>query len=300
MEAVRKSYLELHLAVLLFGLTAILGDLIRLSSLVLVWWRVLLASLSLYLLIHTSRSLLKLSRRRILIFLSIGLLVGLHWLCFFGAIKLSNASITLVCMATSALFTAFLEPYFFNKKIHLFDILLALLVIPGMVLVVRNVDLSMFTGVVIGLVAAFLAALFSILNKKYIQESDALTITFLEMSSAWILMSVGLVIYPLFFEASGSFWPTGVDWIYIIILAILCTTLGYVLALRALRHLSAFAASLTLNLEPVYGILLAWVLLKENKELTAGFYLGVCMILFAVFTYPVLNNWAIKRKQSIR
>jgi len=285
---VTKAYIKLHIAVLLFGFTAILGDLISLSALSLVWWRVFLTSISLLFLIQFGRNLKLLPRRLILQYMGIGVLVALHWITFFGAIKYSNASICLVCMATTSFFTAFLEPAILKQKIKGYEILLGLLIVPGMMLVVNNIDYALMVGVWSGLISAFLAALFGTLNKKLVDKAPPFEITFLELGSAWLFICL---LMPFYLNSSdASFMPTSSDMVYLLILALLCTTLAYVLALVALKHISAFAANLTVNLEPVYGIILAWLILNESDELTSGFYLGCAMILLAVFSYPFIKS----------
>jgi len=291
MDKSQKAYLELHLAVLLFGFTAILGDLISLNALGVVWWRVLLTSLSLPLIIRLGRRLRLIRQRTILQYMGIGVLVGLHWLTFFGAVKLANASITLIAMATTSLFAAFIEPFVLKRSIQWYEIVMGILIVPGMMLIVSSTDFSLLLGLIAGLAAAFLAALFTSLNKKMIDHSDELTITFIELGSAWLFMSLVLpVYYALNPEEPLNLWPSSSDWVYLLILALGCTTLAYVLALRALRHVSAFASNLTINLEPVYGIILAWIILNENKELSPGFYVGVVIILIVVFSYPVVKK----------
>lgn len=289
MDPVRKAYLQLHLAVLLFGFTAILGDLISLSAIVLVWWRVLITSISLLFFIQFGKRLLQIPKKLILQYMGIGVLVGIHWITFFGSVKLSNASICLVCMATASFFTAFLEPLLLKQRIKSYEIILGILVIPGMMLVVQNIQTDMLLGVWVGLLSAFLAACFSILNKKLIDKADPMSITFLELGSAWLFISLVL---PFFFSSNVGevFLPIGYDWIYLLVLALVCTTLAYVLNLLSLKYISAFAANLTINLEPVYGIILAWLILNENEELNTGFYLGCALILLAVFSYPFIKS----------
>jgi len=290
MDNEKRAYLELHIAVFLFGFTAILGDLIQLSALVIVWWRVLLTSFSLLFLIRVRKLFRTLPTRAILNFAGIGVLVALHWLAFYGAIKLSNASITLVCMATTSFFTSLIEPLVMRHKVRWYEIALGLLIVPGMALIVQSTDASMNIGILVGLAAALLAALFATLNKRLIGQSDELNITFLELGSAWLFLSLVLPFYVWRSEEAVQIMPTLLDWGYLIVLALLCTTLAYVLALRALRHLSAFASNLTVNLEPVYGIALAWVLLNEHEELSPNFYWGVGIILLAVFSYPLVRR----------
>jgi drug/metabolite transporter (DMT)-like permease len=297
MNDVKRAYVELHIAVFLFGFTAILGSLIDLSALVMVWWRVLITSISLLFMVRVLKLFRHLPLKAILQFAGIGVLVAIHWLAFYGAIKLSNASITLVCMATTSFFTAFLEPLIMKHKVRWYEIGLGVLIIPGMALIVNSTEASMNMGIIVGLIAAFMAALFATFNKRLVGKSDEMSITFIELGSAWLFLSIVIPIYMSISEEHVQFWPVSLmDWVYLIILALLCTTLAYVLALRALRHLSAFAANLTVNLEPVYGIALAWVMLSEHKELSTGFYWGVLIILVSVFSYPLLKRYLNRRK----
>lgn len=307
----RRAYLELHIAVLLFGFTAILGDLIQLTALVLVWWRVLLTSTSLFPISRPLELLKDLGPKMFWRFSGIGVLVALHWLTFYGSIKWANASICLICMATTSLFTSFLEPIIVKRPFRWHEMLIGLLIIPGMILVVNNIQEGMMIGVVSGIASAFLAAVFSTFNKKYIGKNNPIRITFLELSSAWVFLSIVLIVMYFSGATFGHFWPVGdcnintlwqivtlqapittwtCDWFYLIVLALLCTSLAYTLSLRALRHISAFSANLTVNLEPVYGIAFAWLLLNENNELGTGFYWGVGIILAAVFSYPLLQK----------
>jgi len=289
MDATKRAYAELHIAVFLWGFTAILGDLIQLSALVLVWWRVLLTSLSILFFLKRGKALFRLPIRTVLNFAFVGALTGLHWLTFFGAIKLANASITLVCMATTAFFTAIIEPVILKTRFKYWEILLGFMVIPGMALVVESVSPSMHAGIWVGLTSAFLASVFGILNKKWIHQAEPYTITFIEMTSAWLVLCLFL---PFFgdLDSLGSLIPSASDFGLLLVLALGCTTFTWILALRSLKHLTAFASSLTVNLEPVYGIFLAWIILKEYKELSAGFYLGVVLILGVVFSYPFLDR----------
>ncbi len=296
MNPEKRAYLELHIAVFLFGFTAILGDLIQLSALVMVWWRVLITSLSLLFLIRVGNIFRTFPQAAIRRFMGIGVLVALHWVAFYGAIKLSNASITLICMATTSFFTSLIEPVIMKQKVRWYELLLGLVIIPGMGLIVGSTDASMNLGIIVGLASALLAALFATLNKKYIRQSHEMSITFLELGSAWLFLCLVLPVYILISAQPVQILPASLrDWGYLIVLALLCTTLAYVLALRALNHLTAFASNLTVNLEPVYGILLAWVLLRENEELNAGFYLGGAVILLAVFSYPLIRRWRRRR-----
>ena len=292
MNATQKSYLALHIAVLLYGLTAILGDLISLPAFTLVWWRVLITSFSLLFLVNVVKLYRKLPRRDIINFSLIGIIIAVHWLTFFGAVKLSNASVCLVCMATASFFTSLLEPLFLPQKFNPYEAGLGLLIIPGMALVMNDLDASLWLGIPVALLSSFLAALFSILNKKYVERATTTEITYLELSSAWFFLTLCL---PFFFWQTGSGFadlipPQQSDWVYLLILALLCTTFAYYLGLYALKELSAFASNLTINLEPVYGILLAIVILNEDEELSPNFYIGTGIILLAVLVYPFIQK----------
>ena len=281
------SYFQLHTAVLLFGLTAILGDLISINAFNLVWWRVLITSLSLLLFIQFGTQLYKLGKRTLLIFLGIGVIVALHWLAFYGAIKYSNASVVLAAMATTSLFTSLIEPLITGKPFSRLELILGLMVIPPMLLIANNIDLSMQKGLWVGLLSALLASIFACFNKKYVHLASSFEISFLEISGSFLFLSL---CFPFIRSASTHFLPGPSDWIYLIILALACTTLAYVLSLKALRHLSAFDANLVVNLEPVYGILLAVIILKEHKEMTPNFYWGMILIMIIVFSHPFLKK----------
>lgn len=297
MKPEQRAYFELHLAVVLFGLTALLGGLIDLSAIVIVWWRVLLTSISLLFLIRIRHLFRSLPLSTILSFAGIGIIVGLHWVTFYGAVKLSNVSICLVGMSTTSIFTAFLEPVFFRQKIKWHEVLLSLMIVPGMILVVNATDFSLLTGLWVAMVSALLSSLFAILNKKQISKTSELSITFLELGSAWIFLSLLIPLYSWLGNIQLNMRPPGLDdWMYLIILALLCTTFAYALNLKALKYISAFTSNLALNLEPVYGIILAWIILKENEELSTGFYWGVVIILLAVFGHPFLSRRIRKKK----
>lgn len=289
LEPEKRAWLELHFAVLCFGFTAILGVWISLSALNLVWWRVLITSVSLIILMKGARQVWLLPKRLILQYAGIGVLVALHWIAFYGAVKISNVSITLVCLATTSLFTAFLEPLIMKRPILRVEVLLGLLVIPGMMLVVSQIEASHWAGVAAGLASALFAAIFSILNKKLVTRAKPMEITLIELGSSFIFISMILGVM-LLMGKDLNLKPTNMDWVHLLVLSLLCTTLAYILTLTALQHLSAFASNLTINLEPVYGIILAILLLGEHKELTISFYIGVLMILMAVISYPYLKK----------
>jgi drug/metabolite transporter (DMT)-like permease len=285
-----RAYFHLHFCVFLWGFTAILGKLITLQALPLVWWRVLLCCATLW--FFTRRTVLRMPRAVFLRLFGIGLLVGLHWLCFYGAIKLSNASVAVTTMAATAIFSALCEPLILRRRIKWYELALGIFILPGMALVVGNIDLEMRLGFAVGIVSAFLAAVFTALNKKVLDGPSPpppLAMSFSELFGGVALTSAVLPL--LAWQGGGpALMPQGWDWLWLLILAWACTLLPYYLTLRAMRHISAFAINLTLNLEPVYGVVLAGLIFREDKDLNTGFYIGVAIILLAVFGHPFLKK----------
>ena len=293
MDNIKRAYLELHFTVFLYGFTGVLGRLISLNELPLVWWRMFITALSFVVFLPTIRKAIKkVNDPKLLVHLAfIGVLVALHWVSFFGSIKYSNVSIALICFSTTTFFTSILEPILLKTKFDKIDISLGLLIIPGMYLIVNAVKLEYLTGVILGVLGALLAAIFSILNKRIVNRMDSISITAIEMSSGWLFMSLILPIY-YYYTTNANFLPQGwEDIIYLLILALVCTTLAFVLSMRVMKHLTAFVVNLTVSLEPIYAIIMAFIIFNENEELNKNFYWGALVILLAVFSHPVLNKF---------
>ena len=292
-----RAYFYLHFCVFIWGFTAILGKLITLKAVPLVWWRVLLATSTLYFLIPKKqwRGLWRADFPRLF---GIGVLVGLHWLCFYGAIKLSNASVAVATMATTSFFAALIEPLLLKQKMKWFELGLGILILPGMALVVGTISWDMRIGFGIGIVGALLGAIFSSLNKKVLDHNPPppLVISFVELFAATCVCSLFLP-FMLWQSPETQVLPTQQDWIWLLVLVWICTLLPYYLSLQAMRHISAFATNLTINLEPVYGVLLAALLFREDKELNPNFYLGMLIILLAVFSHPFLKHFFEKNTE---
>lgn len=279
-----SAYAQLHLAVFLWGFTGIIGDWIQLNALTLVWWRVMITSVVLFPFIRPGALLADLGRKQVLIFTGLGVLVVLHWVTFYGAIKLANASVGLICLATTSLFSSIVEPFIVDRPFNWYETSVGLLILPGIYLIADGVDPSMLNGILVGLLSALLVALFTSFNKKYVEKADPLRIVFLELGAGTLFLTPLLPMY------GGQFMPSLADFGWLIFLALLCTIFTNWLFLRALRVLSAFAANLTVNLESVYGILLAYFLLDDAEELEPTFYLGTAVILVAVFGYAVIKR----------
>lgn len=293
MTPAAKAQFQIHACVLLWGFTAILGKLITLPALPLVWWRMLIVVAALALLPRIWRGLRAMPLRLILAYAGIGTLVALHWLTFYGSIKLSNASVGATCIALATPMTALLEPWLARRPFSLRDVLLGIAVLPGVVLVVGGVPDGMRLGIAVGAMSALFVALFSSLNKRFVEHGDPLTVTALELGAGVLLLTLLAPLMPHLFPAfAGDLFvlPGAHDAGYLLALSLACTLLPFALSLVALRHMSAFAAQLAVNLEPVYAIVLAILLLNEQRELTPQFYLGVAIILAAVLAYPFLGR----------
>jgi drug/metabolite transporter (DMT)-like permease len=292
-----RAQLQIHFCVLLWGFTAILGKLITLPALPLVWWRMLLVVAALALVPRVWRGLRKMPARLLWAYAGIGVLVGLHWLTFYGAIKLANASVAATCIALATAFTAVVEPWLARTRFKPRDLLLGIAVLPGVALVVGGVPEEMRLGIVVGAISALLVACFGSLNKRLVdsvgENADPLTVTALELGAGTLALTLLAPLMPAIFPVFAGpllILPGGSDAAYLLLLALGCTLLPFALSLVALRHMSAFSAQLAVNLEPVYAIVLAIVLLGEQHELAGMFYLGVVVILLAVFVHPWLSR----------
>ncbi|MEB1529599.1 DMT family transporter [Xanthomonas sp. WHRI 7945] len=288
-----KAQLQIHFCVLLWGITAILGKLITLPALPLVWWRMLMVVAALALLPRVWRGLAALTPKLLLGYAAVGALVGLHWLTFYGAIKLANASVAATCIALAPVFTAVIEPWVAKRPFRPSELVFGLAVLPGVALVVGGVPDGMRAGVAMGAVSALFVAAFGSLNKRLVDHADPLTVTALELGAGTLTLTLLAPLLPFVLPAlSGPLLvlPSLHDTALLLALALLCTLLPFALALVALRRLSAYAVQLVTNLEPVYAIVFAIVLLDEQKQLTALFYLGVAVILGAVFLHPLLTR----------
>lgn len=285
-----RAYPILHFCVLIWGFTAILGKKISLEALPLVWWRVVLCCVSLLLLIPL-KYLEGISRKNYTQMTAVGALVGIHWVLFYGAIKLSNASVAVATMATTAFFAALAEPLLLRQKVKWYELVLGILILPGMSLIVGNITWGQKVGFAVGILGALLAAVFSALNKKIVDSPQAphpLAMSLTELGGGALVCCALLPAWLCFFPET-TLMPEHLDWLWLLLLAWVCTLLPFSLNLIAMRHISAFGANLTINLEPVYGVTLAAIFFQEHQELNPWFYLGVGIILIAVFSHPFIK-----------
>lgn len=276
-----RYHLIMHLVVLIYGFTGILGALIEIGSFPLVWHRMLIASVGIAAYLFYKRIPFAIRRGQALRMIGVGFLIALHWIAFFGAIKASNVSVTLGCMASASLFTAFLEPLFFNKKLKAYEVLLGLMVIGGLWTIFRF-EAHYATGIALALLASFSAALFTVINARMVRSRGAGIISFYEMLGG----AIGISLYFLFTGTPFSplFSMTGTDLIYLLILGLICTAFAFMASVNVMKVLSPFSVALTINMEPIYGIVLAFLIFGEEEKMSLGFYFGTLMILLALFT----------------
>ncbi len=287
-----KDYFQLHFIVLIWGFTAILGALISLPSVELVFYRTLIAIPLLGWVVYAKRRAFKISRIDLLKILGTGVLIAAHWILFFGAAKVSTVSVCLAGMTTSSLWTGVLEPIFFKRRINAYEILLGLVIIGGLYIIFQF-EFSHVLGLAMAIASAFLAALFSVINGRLVLKHDHYVITFYEMIGA----TLGIALFFPFYASTMTrgvglqLYATPQDWVYILILSGICTVYAYSVGVKLMKKFTPFAVNLTVNLEPVYGIVLAFLIFGQKEKMTTGFYVGTLIILLAVLTYPLLRKY---------
>ncbi len=285
-----KNQIHLHFIVFIWGFTAILAALISIDAVPLVWYRVLLASLTLFIYFKIKKIDLKISLNAVLRFFLGGVMIALHWAAFFYAIKISTISITLITMSSSAIFVALLDPILSKKKFRFYELLLASVVIIGFV-IIFNVESGYTKGIIYALISSILLAFFSIFNSKNIQKFKAVHIAFYELFFAFLFLSGVLFISNSF--SIGELKLSNSDWFYLIILSTICTAYPFVVATNLLKKMSPFTMVLTNNLEPVYGIILAVFIFGDKEKMSLQFYIGAAIIFGSV-----LLNGFIKAKKN--
>ncbi len=286
------NYLHLHFIVFIWGFTAILGALISIDAIPLVWFRMLLATVFIFLFLKIKKENFLIPKKALLGFCFVGFLIALHWVAFFSAIKSSNVSITLAMMSTGAFFGSFLEPLFYKRKIITYEVFFGIIVIVGLYIIFK-VETQYFTGIILALTSSFLGALFSVFNGKFVVKYRASVIAFYELLSGLLCITVFLFIGKnfknTFFELSTN------DWIFIIILASVCTAYAFIASVHVMKWISPYTLILTTNLEPVYGIILALLILGDKEYMSPQFYFGAAIILVTVIINGLLKT-SMKRK----
>jgi drug/metabolite transporter (DMT)-like permease len=288
----------MHIATFLFGFTAVLGKLISLNEVNLVWYRMGIASLVFLTFPSLWQNIKKISFKNKLIFLGNGAIVAMHWLTFYGCIKLSNSSsLALACMGCAAAFTSILEPLFLKTKFQKRELALGIVVLIGLYFIsIANegeswtLESNYFVAFLVGIFSVFLAAIFSIVNKKFIQNHHSISVTWLQMTGGFISISLLLPYITKYYDYNFSISLSKEDWFYMLLLAIACTNLAFTLAISSLKQISAFVSNLIINLEPIYGFLLAFIIFKEAELTSPNFLIGASIITISVFVYPIIKK----------
>jgi drug/metabolite transporter (DMT)-like permease len=290
----QSAYFKMHLAIFLWGFTGLFGKLISLNEGMLVWYRLLISSIAIALILYYRKSFPKISLREVAIISAIGILVMLHWVTFYASIKLASISVAMICLSSIALFVSFIEPLVNRQRFDKIEILFSAFAVLGIFFIYKS-DISASTGIIVGVISALLSATFSTLNKKIAHKYEPLTISFIELTSGLVFLTALL---PLYFtiQHTEQYLPGALDFLWLMILSLVCTVFTWILSLQALQKVSAFTVALALNLEPVYGIILAISFAGEAKILNAGFYLGGLLIMLTVIAHAFYKYY--KRRQA--
>lgn len=282
-----KNYLHLHFLVFIWGFTAILGALISIDAIPLVWYRMLFAVIIVFIYFIIKKKSLKIGPKALLKFLISGIIIAVHWIFFFSAIKVANVSVALIALSTGALFASFIEPLFFRRRINFLELLFGLIVIAGLYLIL-NFEGGYTLGIIYALIASFLSVLFSVLNGLFVRKYTAEVISFYQLLfgvgfiTLYILVTTGFTMDQFALKSS--------DFIYLFILSSICTAYAFIVSVKIMKHLTPYTVILTLNLEPVYGIILAVIIFGEKEKMSTQFYVGGAVILFIVIINGILKN----------
>lgn len=292
-----KNYLHLHLLVFIAGFTAVLGKLITIEAVSLVWYRMFIAAILMFIYIKISKIDIRITSKSLIKLSLAGIIIALHWITFFAAIDASNISITLAMFSTGAFFASFIEPIIYKRKIIWYEILFGIIVIIGVWIITQS-EIKHIKGIILGISSAFLSSLFAVLNGKFLEEHSATKISFYEFISGVIFISIFIQLYgggfsTEYFQISNSdFW-------YLFILASVCTAYAFIASVYVMKQISPYTVVLTYNLEPIYGIVIALIYFPDSEKMSPEFYYGAAIILSVVILNGILKNIkTIKRKAT--
>ena len=289
---INKNLLILHLTVVVWGFTGLLGKLISISAVSLVWYRVFISFVSLFIYFKLFKVNIIVNRTTLIILLLTGGLLATHWVLFFASIKFSTIPVTLVCLSSITLFTAIFEPLINKKRISKLQLLAGALIITGIVIIFKF-ETKYTLGIIVGLISAMVASIFPIINSKMIKKNGAMLIGFYELLGAFIWISIYLFFSQGF---TTTIIPTYTDIFYLLILGTICTSVAYVAGVSVMRELPVFRVALITNLEPVYGILIAFIFYRDLSNMTLGFWIGAGIILSTIILYPITQRKVYERK----
>lgn len=291
------NYLLLHLIVFIWGFTAILGALITIDAIPLVWYRMLLASIFILIYFLFKKKSLKIDKKGFFKFLITGIIIAVHWITFFKAIKVSNVSVALVTMSTGAFFASLIEPLFFKRRVKGIEILLGLLVIGGLY-IIFNFESQYALGIMYALISSFLSALFAVLNGLFVKEYEADVISFYQL----LFGTIGVTLFLIFTGGFSLefFQISNLDWLYLFVLSSVCTAYAFIVSVKVMKYLTPYTVMLTINLEPIYAIILALLIFGEKEQMNPEFYYGAFIVLVVVLLNGLLKNKSILKKKLKR
>ncbi len=291
-----KNYLHLHFLVFIAGFTAILGELISIGSIPLVWYRMFIAGILMFFYIKLIRLKIKVDTRTMFRFFAAGVIIALHWITFFEAIKQSNISITLAMFSTGAFFASFIEPLIYRRRVIWYEILFGIIVVIGVILITQS-EIKYINGILLGISSALFSTLFAVLNGKFIEKHNATVISFYEFISGVTFITLFILIFRGGFS-KGFFILSTNDWIFLFILASICTAYAFIGAVQVMKLISPYTVVLSYNLEPIYGITLALFLFPETETMSPQFYYGAILVLLTVLTDGIIKNSKLFKKKN--
>ena len=292
-----KNYLHLHVLVIIAGFTAILGELITIGSLELVWYRMVIAGILMFMYIKFIKLNIKISKKTFLLFSVAGVIIALHWITFFEAINQANVSIALAMFSSGAFFASFIEPIFFKRRILGYEIVFGLIVIFGVFLITSS-EMGYINGIVLGLISALFSSLFAIINGRFIEKYNSTVISFYEFLSGVAFLTIFILLSGKTFNAEFFTLSTS-DWIYLFILASICTAYAFIGAVEVMRFISPFTVILTYNLEPVYGIAIALIIFPETEQMSSQFYIGAILVIGTVLFDAIFKNYKRRKVKTL-
>jgi len=283
-----KNYFHLHFLVFIAGFTAVLGKIITIDAVSLVWYRMVIATVLMLIYIKILKVDIAVDSKTLFKFSVAGIIIALHWITFFAAIDVSNISIALAMFSTGAFFASFIEPIIYKRKIIWYEILFGIIVILGVV-VILQAEIKHISGVLLGILSAFLSSLFAVLNGKFLERDSATKISFYEFIAGVIFISLYILIVDNGFSIK-YFQLSIADLSYLLILASICTAYAFIASVHVMKQISPYTVVLTYNLEPIYGVILALILFPQSETMTSSFYYGAILILTTVLLNGILRN----------
>lgn len=292
-----KYHIWLHITVLIFGLTGVLGKLITTDSYLLVWYRLLIALVSLLIYFSVTKFSLKITRKQLIKTSLVGIIIAVHWVTFFEAIKQSNVSVALVCFSSSTLFTSLIEPIYFRRRIKPYELIFGVIIILGLYFIF-SFEFKYLVGMVLSVISAALASWFTVLNGILIKETKAKLISFYELLGAFIMVSIYLLVTTK--GDLSQFEVPVVDLKWLIILGTVCTAFAFIVSVEVMKKISPYTVTMSVNLEPIYSIILALLIWPKSETMSYGFYMGTIIVLVTIFLNALFKNRGSKVKKELK